>query len=116
MLCVGNVNDENCPYQRQQQLATGITPLRATWLSRWASSAPVCSSGCAAAVRVGSRRGFSVGSVFTTEFTQQHMSGGGNHAASPHAHHNDDVGGKSGRVAVHGAIQDDEARELAWCY
>ena len=83
---------KNCPYQRQQQLATGITPAQGyAWLSRWASSAPqfLVPPGAQHA-RSGQLQGqgFSVGSVFTTEFTQQHMSGGGNDVNKHHRNGN----------------------------
>jgi hypothetical protein len=68
------------PCQRQQQLAPGITPAHAyAWLSRWASSAPqflVPPGAQHAHSGQVQGQGFSVGSVFTTKFTQQQMSGG----------------------------------------
>ena len=74
------------PCQRQQQLSPGISPALAySWLSRWASSAPqfLVPPGAQHA-RSGQLQGqgFSLGAVFTTEFTQQRMTGGGrNHRA-----------------------------------
>ena len=67
------------PCQQQQQLAPGITPALAySWLSRWASSAPqfLVPPGAQHA-RSGQLQGqgFSMGAVFTTEFTRQRMSG-----------------------------------------
>ena len=81
---------KQCPCQRQQQLAPGITPAQGyAWLSRWASSAPqfLVPPGAQHA-RSGQLQGqgFSVGSVFTTEFTQQHMSGGRKHRARLRTH------------------------------
>jgi len=79
-------NMKQIPCQRQQQLAPGITPALAySWLSRWASSAPqfLVPPGAQHA-RSGQLQGqgFSMGAVFTTEFTKQRMSGGGrNHRA-----------------------------------
>ena len=76
-----------------------------------------CSSGCAARTfwpgpRPGLLRGFCV-----HDQVYQATNVGGTTPSCPSGYHNDDVDGDgSGRVDVHGAIQDDAEDEYAWCH